>query len=68
MRYSDKVVVVTGAAGGIGREVAKAYLKREAVVVLADVNRREGSRLEKKGTEKGWKAVFEPRVFDSYKI
>ena len=43
MRYSDKVVVITGAAGGIGREVAKAYLKRVAVVVLADVNRREGS-------------------------
>lgn len=60
MRYSDKVVVITGAAGGIGREVAKAYLKREAVVVLADVNRREGSRLEKKWTENGWKAVFEP--------
>jgi len=60
MRYNGKVVVVTGAAGGIGREVARAYLKREAVVILADKNRREGTRLEKKWTEKGWKAVFEP--------
>jgi NAD(P)-dependent dehydrogenase (short-subunit alcohol dehydrogenase family) len=36
--YKDKTVVVTGAAGGLGRAIAQAFLLAAANVVLVDVN------------------------------
>ena len=36
--YKNKVVVVTGGASGIGKEIVKAYLKSKATVVFCDVN------------------------------
>lgn len=38
MTFAQKVVIVTGAAGGIGRAVAKAFGQASAYVVLADQN------------------------------
>ena len=35
---TGKVAVVTGAAGGIGREIARAFLSNGAKVVIADLN------------------------------
>jgi len=37
-RFADKVVVVTGAAQGLGRALAEAFLGEGASVVLADIN------------------------------
>ena len=37
----DKIVVVTGAANGIGKWIAKAYAKAEATVVLADKDQQQ---------------------------
>ena len=34
----DKVVVVTGAAGGMGREICREFSKQKAKVVLLDLN------------------------------
>jgi NAD(P)-dependent dehydrogenase (short-subunit alcohol dehydrogenase family) len=36
--FRDKVVVVTGAANGIGREMALAFARRGAVPVMADID------------------------------
>jgi NAD(P)-dependent dehydrogenase (short-subunit alcohol dehydrogenase family) len=37
-RFADQTVVVTGAARGLGRGVAEAFLREGAAVLLADVN------------------------------
>jgi 3-hydroxybutyrate dehydrogenase len=37
MRLKDKVAIVTGAASGIGKEIARAYAREGARVVIADL-------------------------------
>jgi NAD(P)-dependent dehydrogenase (short-subunit alcohol dehydrogenase family) len=37
MRFKDKVVIVTGAASGIGREIALSFAREQANVVIADI-------------------------------
>jgi 3-hydroxybutyrate dehydrogenase len=39
MRLKDKVAIVTGAASGIGKEIARTYVAEGAKVVIADLNR-----------------------------
>ena len=38
MRFQDKVVVVTGAAGGIGSAICQRFASERALVVVTDVN------------------------------
>ena len=38
MRLQDRIAIVTGAARGIGRAIAEAYIREGAKVVLADIN------------------------------
>lgn len=38
MRLKDKIAVVTGAASGIGKEIAATYAREGAKVVIADLN------------------------------
>ena len=38
MRLKDKVAIVTGAAGGIGREIARTFAREGAKVVIADLD------------------------------
>ncbi|WP_182103997.1 SDR family NAD(P)-dependent oxidoreductase, partial [Niallia taxi] len=39
MNFQDKVIIVTGAAGGIGKEVVKKVVSGGAKVVLVDLNK-----------------------------
>ena len=40
MKLKDKVAIVTGAASGIGREIATVYAREGAKVAIADLNKR----------------------------
>jgi NAD(P)-dependent dehydrogenase (short-subunit alcohol dehydrogenase family) len=44
MRLKNKVALITGAAQGLGAEIARAFHKEGAVVFIADVNESEGER------------------------
>jgi|SRR5918999_4729760 NAD(P)-dependent dehydrogenase (short-subunit alcohol dehydrogenase family) len=44
MRFQDQVVIVTGAANGIGRACAEAFAAEGASVVLADIDAEAGAR------------------------
>jgi 3-hydroxybutyrate dehydrogenase len=40
MRLKDKVAIVTGAASGIGKQIAKTYVREGARAVIADLNQK----------------------------
>ncbi len=43
MRLKDRVAIITGGGRGIGRDIALAYAKEGARVVVAEIDRRHGS-------------------------
>lgn len=58
MSFTDQVVIVTGAAQGIGRNVAEAYALAGAKVVLADHQEAEGAAAAASIRHEGGEAVF----------
>lgn len=46
MKLEKKIVIVTGAAHGIGYAIAKRFLQEGAKVMLADVNERDGEEAQ----------------------
>ena len=48
MRFHDKVVIVTGATGGIGSKAVEAFLNEGAYVVASDL---EAKKLNNLGRE-----------------
>ncbi|MFB4303096.1 SDR family oxidoreductase [Actinomadura sp. NTSP31] len=59
-RFQDKVVIVTGAAQGIGEAYAKGLAAEGASVVVADLNAEAGDQVAKQIRSDGGKAVFVP--------
>jgi len=61
MRLKDKVAIVTGAASGIGRAIAKAYGDEGAKVVVSDIRkepREGGTPTHEMIKENGGEAIF----------
>lgn len=58
MRFQNKVVIVTGAAQGIGRTIATTYAKHEAKVVLADIDESKGKSTLQEIVTDGGKAMY----------
>ena len=54
-RLKDKVIIVTGGAGGMGASHARSFIKEGAKVVITDLNENAGTELAK---ELGENAVF----------
>ncbi len=58
MAYQGKTIVVTGGAQGIGREIAWAYGKMGGSIIIADINRELGNKLQGEMEEAHIKASF----------
>jgi len=56
--FTNKVVIVTGAANGIGKGIAYEYVKNGAYVVAADLDEEAGARLEAAIKQMGGKGEF----------
>lgn len=56
--FRNHVVVVTGAAQGIGASIVKAYAQEGARVVIADINAEAGNRLSKQLNGQGFEVIF----------
>ena len=59
-KLQDKVVLITGGAGGIGAGMAKAMVKEGAIVVIVDINEEQGKKTEAVLQEFSPKSMFIP--------
>ena len=57
MRLKDKVAVVTGAASGIGKEIARTFAKEGAKIVIADLSQQGADTAAKELDASGKRAV-----------
>ncbi len=58
MRLANKVAIITGAAGGMGKVGAELFAQEGASVVVADVMSKEGEEAARNIREAGGKAIF----------
>lgn len=56
--FTNQTIIVTGAAAGIGKEIACSFAKAGGNVVLADINATAGKELEEQIQSEGNSAVF----------
>jgi NAD(P)-dependent dehydrogenase (short-subunit alcohol dehydrogenase family) len=69
LKLEGKVAVVTGGAGGVGREIAIALAEENAAVIIADINEEEGERFAAELRERHLSAEFRTlNVTDSSSI
>lgn len=58
MDFSNKTVIITGAANGIGKGIALLYAKKGANVVIADIDEKNGEKTATIIKEQGGSAFF----------
>ncbi len=58
MRLNDKVALITGGSGGIGRETALLFASEGAKVVVVDVNDKAGEQTAQEVNAAGGQAVY----------
>ena len=56
--FSNKIVLITGAARGIGYTIAENFCKFGAYVVIADINEQKGNEAVKKLVAQGYKCSY----------
>jgi NAD(P)-dependent dehydrogenase (short-subunit alcohol dehydrogenase family) len=52
--FKDKIVLVTGAARGIGKNIAKKFAITGARVIIADINEVEGNKSAEQIKQSGY--------------
>ncbi|KTD66158.1 3-hydroxybutyrate dehydrogenase [Legionella spiritensis] len=57
MRLKDKVSIITGAASGIGKEIAMVYAREGSMVAIADLNLSQAQAVADEIKSKGGKAM-----------
>ena len=57
MRLKDKVAIITGAASGIGKEIAIVYAREGAKVAIADINQAAADATAKELDPSGKRAI-----------
>lgn len=57
MKLKNKVAIVTGAASGIGKEIAITFAKEGATVGVADIDKNAADKATKEITDKGFSAI-----------
>jgi NAD(P)-dependent dehydrogenase (short-subunit alcohol dehydrogenase family) len=58
MRLKDKVALITGGGGGIGREASLLFAREGAAVVVVDINDGAGAQTAQMARDQGGQAVY----------
>lgn len=56
--FKGKTVIVTGGASGIGLSIAESFARKEANVVIADIDEMNGKQLEDRLNKTGLNSLF----------